>query len=109
MWPLLNHNTPPLEWFQHERELTDLEDGRLAERIAVMDKANIGVMILSMSFDTQALKDKQTAATSIRAWNERIADAIQPYPKRFRVSFTCHLQQCLKLQGCASMGHVGPR
>lgn len=86
MWPLFNHDTPPLEWYQHERELTDLEDGRLAERIAVMDKANIAVMILSLSGDTQAMKNKATAAADIRAFNQKMADAVSKYPKRFKVS-----------------------
>lgn len=86
MWAWFNHDTPPLEWFENEHALTDLEDGRLAERIAVMDKSNIAVIVLSLSGDTQSFKDIKTAREHIRWLNQKLAKAVSQYPKRFLVS-----------------------
>jgi predicted TIM-barrel fold metal-dependent hydrolase len=84
MWPLFNDPTPPLPWAY---ALTDLEDGRLQERIAVMDKGNIAVMVLSVPGGTQNMKNKKTAAADLMKYNKKLAEGVARYPKRLMVSF----------------------
>eukprot|EP00775_Hariotina_reticulata_P013543 gene13543-13669_t len=84
MWQLFN---PPAQ--VPMRQLTDFEDGRLHDRLAIMDQANIVWMVVSMNGLTQSFSNLSTAAAAIRRYNQRLADAVAMYPNRLK--FFCAL------------------
>lgn len=110
-WDKFRNPKPPLEWYQNEAKLLDLDEGRIDERIEAMDRNGVDYMILSMTGGTQDIRNATAAAELVAGWNDRLMAGVKG--REDRLGWFCILPMfdpeaaIAQLRSCAENGAAG--